>query len=118
MLECPRCHRPVSAKQSNCPICGETLKVFGHPGMPLYRSAAGEGFLCDTCTYHADDSCTFPQRPQAVSCTLYRDSRAVRFTASEVKSRYRAQLGWGERRYLWLGLGAILVLSLVLTLSR
>jgi len=55
-----------------CPHCRATLKAFGHPGIPLYQ-AEGAVSLCDRCSYHADDSCTFPQRPHAKTCTLFRD---------------------------------------------
>ncbi|MBD2100899.1 zinc ribbon domain-containing protein [Leptolyngbya sp. FACHB-261] len=117
MLECPRCHQPVSSTDVTCPVCSETLKAHGHPGMPLHRAERG-AFLCDTCVYQADDSCTFPQRPQALSCTLYRSQQVVHLTAAEVKARYRAQLGMGERRYFWIGLGAVVVLAVAFTLLR
>lgn len=48
------------------------LKAYGHPGITLHR-AVGDLPLCDSCTYHADDSCNFPQRPFAQECTLYDD---------------------------------------------
>ena len=48
------------------------LKAYGHPGITLHR-AVGDIPLCDSCTYHADDSCNFPQRPLAQECTLYDD---------------------------------------------
>ena len=72
MPNCPRCHQPVDSKAVSCPYCHIVLKAFGHQGIPLYR-AKGETFLCDTCTYDKDDTCTFPQRPYAKSCTLYQD---------------------------------------------
>jgi hypothetical protein len=48
------------------------LTAHGHPGMPLHRSQ-GNQFLCTSCTYEQDDSCTYPQRPYAQECPMYRD---------------------------------------------
>lgn len=72
MPDCPHCQQPIDARAVACPHCRATLKAFGHPGIPLHQ-ASGDGYLCDRCQYHADDSCTFPQRPQAKTCTLFRD---------------------------------------------
>ncbi|OKH24783.1 zinc ribbon domain-containing protein [Hydrococcus rivularis NIES-593] len=72
MTTCPRCHQSVDAKAVRCPHCFAVLKAYGHPGIPLYQ-ATGKTFLCDSCRYHEDDTCTFPQRPYAKTCTMYRD---------------------------------------------
>jgi hypothetical protein len=72
MATCPRCHQTIDSQAIRCPYCTTALKAFGHPGIPLYQTT-GETFLCDSCRYHEDDSCTFPQRPYAKTCTLYRD---------------------------------------------
>ncbi|MGB3691653.1 MAG: zinc ribbon domain-containing protein [Spirulinaceae cyanobacterium] len=72
MFNCPRCDRTINAEQVSCPHCGYELKAFGHPGMPLYH-APEKSFLCPNCIYHQDDTCTFPQRPYAKTCTLYQD---------------------------------------------
>ncbi len=69
---CPRCHQSIDAQAVACPYCRTSLKAFGHPGIPLHR-AVGSEYLCDSCTYHADDTCNFPQRPYALECTLYQD---------------------------------------------
>lgn len=69
---CPRCHQSIDAQAVACPYCRTSLKAFGHPGIPLHR-AVDSKFLCDSCTYHADDTCNFPQRPYALECTLYQD---------------------------------------------
>ena len=69
---CPRCHQSIDSQAVACPYCRINLKAFGHPGIPLHR-AVGKEFLCDSCTYHADDTCNFPQRPYAQECTLYLD---------------------------------------------
>jgi hypothetical protein len=70
MPECPRCHQPIDAQAIACPHCHVALKAYGHPGITLFR-ATDDTYLCDTCTYQADDTCTFPQRPHAKECTLY-----------------------------------------------
>lgn len=61
---CPRCHQSIDSQAVACPYCRIEIKAFGHPGIPLHR-AEGTSFLCNSCTYHADDSCNFPQRPYA-----------------------------------------------------
>jgi hypothetical protein len=71
-VSCPRCHQSVDSQAITCPHCRVTLKAFGHPGIPLHR-ATGDEYLCDRCTYHADDTCNFPQRPYAKDCTLYQN---------------------------------------------
>lgn len=69
---CPRCNQQVDSQAVTCPFCRTELKAFGHPGIPLHRAGKGE-YLCDTCTYHVDDSCNYPQRPTAKECTLYQN---------------------------------------------
>jgi Double zinc ribbon len=71
-VSCPRCHQLVDGQAITCPYCRITLKAYGHPGIPLHR-AIGDEYLCDSCTYHADDTCNFPQRPYAKDCTLYQN---------------------------------------------
>lgn len=71
-VSCPRCHKSVDSQAVTCPHCRTTLKAFGHPGIPLHR-ATGKEYLCDSCTYHVDDTCNFPQRPYAKECTLYQN---------------------------------------------
>ncbi|MEA5534931.1 zinc ribbon domain-containing protein [Crocosphaera sp. XPORK-15E] len=72
MSTCPKCHQPVETQAIECPYCKTTLKAYGHPGIPLYQASQDE-FLCDRCTYHEDDSCTYSKRPYAKTCTLYHD---------------------------------------------
>jgi hypothetical protein len=69
-ISCPNCHQIVDSQAITCPHCRTQLKAFGHPGIPLHRAKRNE-YLCQTCTYDADDSCTYPQRPYARECTLY-----------------------------------------------
>ncbi|HEY9846731.1 MAG TPA: hypothetical protein V6D03_11105, partial [Candidatus Caenarcaniphilales bacterium] len=103
MFSCPCCHQPVPTPAIACPHCRTLLKAHGHPGIPLHR-ALGEAPLCQSCLYHFDDSCTFPQRPEARACTLYRNhNEALTRTDSSLstsqvyKSQTRHRYGW-----LWL----------------
>jgi len=100
MPHCPRCRQTVDAQSIRCGYCGLTLKAFGHPGIPLHRAAEGDS-LCATCTYDLDDSCTFPQRPSARTCTLYRsvDAQAPQVSLSVKYAQRRFSQLW-----LWLGL--------------
>ncbi|MBX9256551.1 zinc ribbon domain-containing protein [Desmonostoc muscorum CCALA 125] len=75
-VSCPRCHQLIDSQAISCPSCRITLKAYGHPGIPLHR-AIGDGYLCDTCTYHADDTCNFPHRPYAKDCTLYQNIEEI-----------------------------------------
>jgi hypothetical protein len=72
MPNCPHCRQSINSKAVNCPYCGTVIKAYGHPGITLHRAIANES-LCETCTYHADDTCNFPKRPHAKECTLYQD---------------------------------------------
>lgn len=72
MPKCPHCHQVIDGEKITCPHCGHELKAFGHPGINLYY-AQGKAFLCPKCIYHEDNTCNFPQRPYAKSCTLYQD---------------------------------------------
>lgn len=96
MPNCPKCHQPINAQVTTCPYCRIELKAYGHPGIPLHR-ATGEEFLCDTCTYHEDDTCTFTKRPNAKECTMYSDraQESLRMTSD------RYSLGWRHSLQLW-----------------
>lgn len=108
MPTCPRCQATLEATALQCPRCQLILKAHGHPGIPLHRAESGE-ILCSTCRYHADDSCNFPQRPQAQTCTLYRPLQDE--AVDDLTPTRRETLGRWLRRYQ--GLGAILALVLV-----
>lgn len=110
MLNCPKCHQLISSKAIACPHCGTVLKAYGHPGITLHRASSGTP-LCDTCTYHADDTCTFPQRPYAQECTLYHD------LAQPLIPNYKTNNGLVKSVQLWCqghpGLLGLLVLAIV-----
>lgn len=119
MSDCPRCQQALDAQAITCPHCGLVLKAYGHPGIPLYRAHGGT-YLCQTCVYHEDDTCNFPQRPFAKECTLYTDiakhqsdARAIRYRGGTPQQRVQT---WLKRHTLWLVLGGLLVLSLLLSL--
>lgn len=86
--------------------------------MPLYR-AEGNDPLCLTCTYHLDNTCTYPKRPTAMECTLYSDSRKP----AGVVPPNSLQAGmfsksWFKRNLAWLTLLGLVVLSLLIVLTR
>ena len=73
MTICPKCDRSVDPQAIKCPYCNNPLKAFGHPGIKLYQ-AEEDAYLCDRCYYHHDDSCNYPQRPYAKTCTMFHDA--------------------------------------------
>ncbi len=114
MPNCPRCHQPVDAQAVTCPYCRTALKAYGHPGIPLHR-AGGEESLCQSCAYHADDTCTFPQRPHARECTLYQN---ISQSKLEVQ-RHQYGVSWAsafKRRQALLILLGLLAVSFFFTL--
>ncbi len=117
MLSCPRCQATIEPTTIRCPRCQLTLKAHGHPGIPLHRTE-GDGPLCATCVYDADDTCNFPQRPHAETCTLYRSEK----TAEELalpKPSLGQQVGFWLRNHRGLvGIVGLLLLSLALVLVR
>ncbi|MEM6519915.1 MAG: zinc ribbon domain-containing protein [Cyanobacteria bacterium P01_C01_bin.70] len=114
---CPRCEYQVKPTDLVCGRCSLQLKAHGHPSIELYRTTTGE-VLCPTCAYDADDTCTFPQRPGAKTCTLY---QSITAEAERVRGAVRspatpASLPLFWRRYrLWLIFLAIFGVSLLLT---
>lgn len=93
MATCPRCHQPIDSQAVRCPNCFAVLKAYGHPGIPLHQ-ASKDTYLCDSCRYHEDDTCTFPQRPYAKTCTLYRDRSEL--TELEFKSPLYPSSPWSQ----------------------
>lgn len=116
---CPRCHQLIDAQAIACPHCHAALKAYGHPGIPLFR-ATGEEFLCATCTYHHNDTCTFPQRPHAKECTLYthptQQPAELKINANHptaVAKRWASQ-----RAVWWIVLASLLATSVLLAWSN
>jgi hypothetical protein len=110
-VSCPRCQQIVDSQAITCPNCRTTLKAYGHPGIPLHR-ASGNEYLCDTCTYHADDTCNFPQRPYAKDCTLYQNMEESKLELKQQlsqKSFTATVRNWIKRNQ-----GLLLLLGLVL----
>lgn len=114
---CDRCKNPVKPVDLVCAHCGLQLKAHGHPGIELHQTL-DEGVLCESCLYHQDDSCTFPQRPLAKSCTLYQSLKDHREEAESsqlaTSPTFALKVFW-QRYKVWVILGAIFGLSLLLT---
>lgn len=118
MPSCPRCQKPVDAQALNCPHCDNPLKAFGHPGMPLYQSADGKS-LCDRCTYHLDDSCNFPKRPNAKTCTLFNDASTPVAESANIPASQLGVSGVKNWLYRYRGIIAIalvIIVSIIITL--
>ncbi|AFY41905.1 zinc ribbon domain-containing protein [Nostoc sp. PCC 7107] len=118
-ISCPRCHQTVESQAITCPYCRTTLKAFGHPGIPLYR-ATGDEYLCDRCTYHADDTCNFPQRPYAKECTLYQN--IAEYKLQQEQQHHNSSFGttfqgWVKRNQTWLLLVGLLLICLVIAVA-
>jgi hypothetical protein len=111
MLNCPKCHQLLSDQAIACSRCGTVIKAYGHPGITLHRATGESTYLCDTCTYHADDTCTFPQRPYAQECTLYHNLE------QPLVPSYKTNYGLVKSVQLWCqrhpGLLSLIVLVLV-----
>jgi hypothetical protein len=114
---CPRCKHAVKSIDLACGRCGLQLKAHGHPNIELHQTLSDE-VLCKTCAYDADDSCTFPQRPYAQTCTLYQSIAAeVERERGKTKlppSSPSLSMFW-QRYKVWLILLLIFGISLVLT---
>ncbi|WP_414551746.1 zinc ribbon domain-containing protein [Anabaena sp. CCY 0017] len=118
-ISCPHCHQLVDSQAITCPYCRTTLKAYGHPGIPLHR-ATGEEYLCDSCTYHADDTCNFPKRPYAKDCTLYENLEASQLRLQEQReaSSFDATVKkWTKRHQSLLLLLGLLFICLLVALS-
>lgn len=115
---CPKCHQLVDTQATSCPHCRNILKAYGHPGITLHR-ASGDESLCNSCTYHEDDSCTFPKRPYAKECTLYNDKSKPQLEANpldNVSPHQRVRL-WCQRNQGLLMLLGLAIASLMITLK-
>ncbi|MGD2183906.1 zinc ribbon domain-containing protein [Lusitaniella coriacea] len=114
MPSCPKCNNLVDTEAIRCPHCDNLLKAYGHPGVDLYQ-ATGETFLCDRCLYHEDDSCTFPKRPYAKTCTLFCD-RENSLTKDPNAFVYQ-QSGWVRLKTWCFRNRAILLLLIIVVVS-
>ncbi len=112
MNYCPSCHHSVSSDALSCQKCQTPLKAFGHPGIPLHQ-ADQDTVLCTSCLYHQDDSCDFPQRPSATSCTLYQDQniKLEPIRTSKTSLSWRV---WFYKNRGWLILGGLFLVCFVL----
>jgi hypothetical protein len=118
-ISCPHCHQLVDSEAISCPYCRTTLKAYGHPGITLHR-ASGEEYLCDSCTYHADNTCNFPKRPYAKDCTLYdnlAESKLRLEAQRQGSSRNATVKKWTQRHQSWLLLLGLLCVCLLIALS-
>ena len=119
MPNCPKCDRIVDLQAVKCSHCGNVLKGFGHPGIPLYQAESGTS-LCDRCYYHQDDSCNYPQRTNATSCTMFHDADTplVDESLNHTPSGLESLRLWCDRnKGLLIALGLV-VLSVVIVLAR
>ncbi len=115
MSNCPRCGQSIKSDAIACPRCRTPLKAHGHPGIVLHR-ATGTEPLCKTCIYDADDTCNYPQRPDARECTMYHN---VTIPIVSTPKQYEMTPGaWARRNAGWIALVILLVLSFGLALSR
>ena len=118
MPSCPKCQKPVDAQALSCPYCDNPLKAFGHPGMPLYQSTDGTS-LCDRCTYHLDDTCNFPKRPNAKTCTLFQDAATSLTESIDIPASQLGVRGVKNWLYRYRGIIAIallIIISVIITL--
>jgi hypothetical protein len=117
MLSCPKCHQPIKKDAIVCPYCRTELKAHGHAGIPLHRATGNEP-LCRTCAYDADNTCNYPQRPDAWECTMYRD----RLTATvSTPTTYQASTSpqvWIRRNMIWIAIVGIVILSFFVASKR
>lgn len=118
MLNCPKCQQLISNQAIACSHCGTVIKAYGHPGITLHRTT-GNTPLCQTCTYHSDDTCTFPKRPHAQECTLYHN------IDQPLVPNYQTNYGliksiqlWCQRHPGLLGLIILIIVSVMITLLR
>ncbi len=117
-ISCPRCHQIINSQAINCPQCQLLLKAYGHPGIPLHR-AQGNDHLCDSCTYHFDNTCNFPQRPYARDCTLYQNREESKLERQKQSHNYSLSSrvnSWIKRHQTLLLILGLLLICLLITL--
>lgn len=117
-ISCPRCHQIIDSRAINCPQCQLLLKAHGHPGIPLHR-AQGNDNLCDSCTYHFDHTCNFPQYPFAQECILYQNLEDSQLELQKQNSHHSLSArfnGWIKRQQTLLLILGLLLVCLLITL--
>jgi hypothetical protein len=77
----------------------------------MLHHAKGNIPLCQSCAYDADNSCTFPKRPNAMDCTLYQNSEA----SPEPTRQEIYRIPWQRKNGFRLILAALLLLALIVT---
>lgn len=115
MSNCPRCHQPIDGQAIRCPHCNMLLKAHGHPGITLHY-ATEDVYLCDSCIYHEDDTCTFPQRPYAKTCTLYQERSPKLEVPSYQPSPLKIFQAWCRRNRGLLLLLVLIGISILIAL--
>ena len=118
-MNCSKCDRIVDSQAIKCPYCNNPLKGFGHPGIPLYQAETGTS-LCDTCYYQKDDSCNYPQRPYASSCTMFHDADTplvVETPKFKSPGGIRSFKLWCSRNRGLLMIFGLIVISVVLVIT-
>lgn len=116
---CPRCKQPIDSQAITCPFCRTQLKAYGHPGIPLHR-AKNDEYLCDSCVYHADDTCNFPKRPYAKECTIYENIQAHELELKQQKeaNSLNAKLKfWLKRNQFFVLLLCLLLICFIFVLA-
>ncbi|MGL5077193.1 MAG: zinc ribbon domain-containing protein, partial [Waterburya sp.] len=69
---------------------------------------------CDRCIYDQDDSCNFPQRPYAKSCTLFHDA-AKPLIPDQVTPT--SQMGWAGIKNWFYRYRALIAIAILIVLS-
>ena len=119
MSTCPKCKQPVDPQAVSCPNCNNPLVAFGHPGIPLYQSE-DSSFLCDRCIYDRDDSCNYPQRPYAKTCTLFHDAAVPLVPEVSVPMSQQGSArvkNWLYRNRGVIAIALLILVSVLLTLN-
>lgn len=120
-VTCPRCKQSVNSQAVTCPFCRTQLKAYGHPGIPLHQVTGVDEYLCDSCTYHADDTCNYPQRPYAKECILYQnlEERNLDLLSQNQKPSFSISLkNWIRRNQSLLLIMSLFLICFLLVLSR
>lgn len=70
-----------------------------------------------SCVYHEDDTCTFPKRPYAMDCTLYRDRLTPKVAKSGYASNFRLKT-WISQNLVWIVLVGLIVVSFLVAILQ